>query len=290
MIRVLLLALLLLGSGCSVRMAYNNLDRLARWSVSDYIDLSDTQRACFDAAFDRLWRWHRAEHLPQYAGFLQELRGTLGDGIDEAEMRVLVDRVVAWADEIEQQGLPAAAALLASLSDAQVARLAEALEARNRELAEPEQGVSLVRAQRGWQEEFTGRFTEFSGRLTRGQREYLARQSARYVPELVMWADYRRRWQRDLLALLAHRDDRAAFTRGFAELSAQRERYYGTELAAVVAGNERLAREASAWLVNHLTARQRERFFRRLDDLAEDLQVLSRQPGPPPRGEAPASC
>ena len=276
-------------AGCSVQIAYNNLDRLARWSVSDYVDMSDAQRAYFDARFGELWAWHRRDHLPQYADFLDDFSARLGDPTSEAEMQALVDRVIGWADEIEARSMPMAAELLASLNDDQVARLAAGLEQSNRELAEPELGAPPDQVKKQWREEFAERFTRFSGRLTAVQKAYLARRSADYRPELVLWADYRRRWQRDFLALLDHRHDVERLERGLRRLTARRERHYGSELAEVYDHNVRLTREASVWLMNSLTDRQQQRFADRLDELAEDFRELAAQDPPRQSGE-PAPC
>lgn len=280
-----LLVLLGVGSACSVQMAYNNLDRLARWSVSDYVDLTEPQRAYFDGAVDELWFWHRRSHLPEYAGFLERVGPALMDGTTETEMQALADRVIGWAEEIEQRGLPVAAEILASLSDEQVSALAQALEARNQEIAEPERNASLEEARQGWRKEFAERFTRFSGRLTPVQEAYLDQRAADYRPELVLWAEYRRRWQEDLLALLGHRRDVDAFTRGFAELARHRALYYGPELAGIYESNIALVREVSVWLVNSLTERQQQRFLDRLDELAEDFRDLARDGTAP--SEAP---
>lgn len=284
MIHRLLAALLavLLVSGCSVQLAYNNLDRLARWSMSDYIDFDAPQRDYFDAAIDELWHWHRREHLPAYAEFLDAVGPRLVDGTSEAEMQALVNQVIGWGEEIQGRAMPSAAVLLSSLSDAQVAALADNLADSNEELAEPEAGVSLEEAQAIWRDEFEDRFSGFSGRLTGVQEAYLDQLATRYRPELVLWAEYRRRWQADLLALLRFRADVAGLERGLAELSANRERYYGPELAEIDAHNEALLREASVWLINSLTERQGERFVERLGELATDFRELAAQSGPAP--------
>lgn len=273
--RWLMAGLLVAVSGCSVQLAYNNLDRLARWSMSDYIDMTVDQRAYFDAAFEDLWVWHRGEHLPQYAAFLDHVAGRFADGTSEPEMQTVVDQVVAWAEEVQARALPATAGILTSLSDAQVAELATTLAERNRELAEPELDASMAEIRQLWVEEFSERFTRFSGSLTAVQQAYLRGQAERYQPERVLWVDYRRRWQADLLALLRFRQDQAGLQRGLRELARHRELYYGSRLAAVDHNNVKLLRESSVWLVNSLTDRQQQRFSDRLGELAEDFRELA---------------
>lgn len=281
----LLLWLALAGlGGCSVQTAYNNLDRLARWSVDDYLDMNRAQRAWFDQEFRRLWEWHRRTHLPEYAAFLEEAAGRLDEGVDPAYLQEAVVQVSRWLDEIEDRGMPIAAELLASLSDEQLRHLAEALERSNRELAEPEEGVDAAAAQAAWRDEFADRFTRFSGRLNPVQNLYLDAQARNYRPELVLWAEYRRRWQRDFLERLTERSDVDALERDLRRLSAERQRYFSAELIEIDAHNERLAREISIWLVGSLTDRQRARFQERLTELADDLRQLAAADTRPRRG------
>jgi len=286
--RVLVAGVLVALSGCSVQFAYNNLDRLARWSASDYIDMTSDQRAYFDAAFEDLWIWHRGAHLPQYAAFLDSVAVRFADGTSEGEMQQVVDQVVAWAEEVQGRALPATAEMLASLSDAQVLALAATLEERNREIAEPELDVSMAEIRRLWVEEFSERFSRFSGNLTSVQQAYLRSQAERYQPERVLWADYRRRWQADLLALLRFRQDLTGLERGLGELARHRELYYGSRLTAVDHNNVKLLRESSVWMVNSLTDRQRQRFSDRLGELAEDFRALAARETAAPT--APLPC
>ncbi|MGA1372547.1 MAG: DUF6279 family lipoprotein [Pseudomonadales bacterium] len=280
-----LLSLWLL-SGCAVQLAYDNVDRLSRWFVSDYIVLTDPQRRVFDQGVLDIWNWHRGAHLPRYADFLEALRTSLKDGTDTAEIESVVNTVIGWAEEIEARALPVAINLLASLSDEQVAELRRRLAADNAELAEDELGESIEMSQRRWQREMKSRMTRFVGRLTDAQVDYIAAQSVRYVPERVLWSEYRSRWQADLLQLLAERADATRFDTGFRRLAASREAYYGAELTAIWARNRALSTEVTVWLFNDLNNSQRQRMDERLRELALELRELV--PQALPEGGAPA--
>ena len=101
-----------------------------------------------------------------------------------------------------------------------------------------------------------------------------------------MWADYRKRWQGDLLQLLhEQRADPEVFVAAFTALMDARESYYGEELQAVFDTNEQLAREVTAWLIRDFNDKQRERFATRLSELAETFRELSEDlPDEVPRG------
>jgi hypothetical protein len=276
-------AALLLGSGCSVKFAYNNLDRFARWGTSDYLNMNDEQRRYFDTEFAKLHYWHRTNHLTRYSDLLESLPAILTDGIDAKEMTAVEHTMMGWADEVEERGTPMVIGLMRSMTDEQVAELPKKLEASNKQIAKPEVGKSLDAAQAGWGDEVADIFAQFAGRLSARQRNYLASQSVRYLPERALWADYRRRWQADLMRLLEQRHDAVWFNDRFLQLSANRESYYGAELAHIFDNNEALGREVGGWLVNNMTEGQRTRLFERLLGFAETFRELAAEAGEPPR-------
>ncbi len=118
--------------------------------------------------------------------------------------------------------------------------------------------------------------------MTREQRDELARLAVRYRPEGPLWAEYRRRWQADLIRLLDARADAPRFEAGFRQLIANREAYYGPELTAIWQNNRALMVDATVRVANQLTDRQRTHVDRRIAGLARDLRQLA--------GSASESC
>ncbi len=264
-------------AGCSVKMAYNNFDRLVRWGVSDYVNLNREQKDLLQHEIERLHLWHRHNHLPQYAEFTNSLVFTISDGISEQTLADLFTQFEVWFDEVETEATPIVIAMLASLTDAQVEALPKRLEDANLELAEPELDKPLQESQARWADEFADVLKNFTGRLTKEQLAYLQRRSSEYQPERVLWVEYRRRYQQVLLDLLALRRDGETFAAAYKAFSAQREAYYGPDLTEVFANNKRLNRETAVYVLSNLTPRQSERFAERLHELSEDFQELAEQ-------------
>jgi len=280
----LLLLLLNVAGGCSVKLAYNNLDRFARWGVSDYVDMNKEQRAYFDAQVAQLLYWHRTQQLPEYVDLLKTLSVTFADGTDLTEIRGIGDRMYLWYEEIEDRLVPIATEMLLSLDEEQVARLPEKFERDNEELAEDEAGLAETELQQRWLEEYRDGMSRFTGRLDKPQLDYLAAQSVNYIPQYELWADYRARWQADLLDLIReHRSDPEIFAAQFRALVAARiPVYYGEELTAVFAHNEKLYQEVTVWLLNNLSPKQRSKLLENISDLAITFREL--------RTDAPATA
>jgi len=293
--RILLLVIVVLaGSGCSVKLMYNNLDRFARWGMSDYVDMTPAQREYFDAEMAEFLYWHRTTQLPLYADLLDALGPTFADGATVAEVRGVGDEMFVWYEAIERRLVPVGVEMMLSLSDEQVAALPEKLAKDNEELAEDEEGLTVEEARERWQREYADGFARFAGRLNKAQKAYLAEQSVHYIPQYDLWADYRRRWQADVLALI--RDGRAdpeAFDKAFRGLLAARKPvYYGDELTAVFDRNERHYQEVTVWMLNSLTDKQKETFNTRVQELAEAFrELVAEAPDrPPPAPGCLATC
>ncbi len=287
MIKALLVACLLVAaSGCSIKMLYNNADRFARWAANDYIQMDEAQEAYFTAEVDAIHYWHRTNELPLYADYLDSLPTTFDEEVEASDVQEVFDTFYAWWEVFEEKTLPFVTEMMLSLSDEQVARLPERLEEDNEKFSEDEFDKPLDEVQAEWRKQYADTMSRFSGRLTREQKAYLEAQSVRYVPQFELWSEYRARWQADLLDLLrSKRQDPEAFTEAFIAISESRESYYGEELTAVFDANEKLATEVTAWLINNLTEKQRERFYERIGEMADTFRELAAEvPDEVPRG------
>jgi len=276
---ICVLGLMICISGCSVKFAYNNVDRLVRWQMSDYLDLSSDQRKLLDTQLEGLMSWHRREHLPEYAILMESLATQWSDGVSEAQIEALFQQMFIWGEEIEEQGMPTAISLMQSLTDAQVAALPARLEKSNQEFEEDELDIALAEVQEAWADDFADGLERFTGRLQKAQRDYLSLRATAYQPERVLWANYRRRFQADLMKLLLKRNE-PGFDAEFRRLAAARESYYGEEYARVSDENIALSREIASHVLSNLTEKQSVRLKDALLDLAQDFQELSAKAGP----------
>lgn len=279
---VVLVAVLTL-SGCSIKLAYNNADRLIRWGISDYVDLTREQRAFLNPELKRLLYWHRTTQLPGYALTLRQLEADIAQAVGGSAEPLsenfagFIETALAWGEVVEQQARRTGSQMLTSLTAEQIDALPERLQQDNDELAKDERDKTLAASQQRWAKEVRKGLQRFSGRLSADQRSFLDAQAQRYTPERELWVAYRKRWQADLLALLdewrARAIDAPTLIRRFRALADARESYYG-DFGPVFESNEVLARETLAGLLVRMNATQQERFSERLLDIVEDLEEL----------------
>src|SRR5262245_10708802 len=111
-------------AGCSaVRLAYTQAPHLVYWWLDGYVSFDPEQGERTRDALAEWFRWHRATQLPEIADLLAK-----------AQVQILHDITPAdacqWADEIRrrlevgyEQGVPALAALVHTLTPEQVTRI-----------------------------------------------------------------------------------------------------------------------------------------------------------------------
>ncbi len=192
-----------------------------------------------------------------------------------ADIDALFVSVEGWWLRMEAKGAPVAAEFLRRLDDRQVSALAAALEESNVDWEKQEKGKTLDVVRRAWRKDFESILKRFTGPLTPEQRALIADAAERYQPERQLWADYRRRWQRDLFSLLERRGQAEDFAAGFERLAKTRKTYYGEPFARLEAANEALVKAALAAVLGQAPPKQRERLRDTLNNRAEELRALA---------------
>ena len=270
-----ILVLALANAGCGVGFFYNNLDRLVRWELDSVLAMTPDQEAFFEAEFAALWRWHRTEELPRYAEDLDRWAERFAGVPTETDVEEALVGLEGWWLRLEAKGTPFAAEFLRRLEDEQVASLAEALEESNADWEKDEKNKPIDAVRKGWRKDFEAILKRFTGPLTQEQRAIIADAAERYQPERQLWADYRRRWQRELFALLEQRHGADDFGEQFAHLVKSQKTYYGEQFASVEAANEALVKAVLVAVLNRAPSEQSERLRDNLTERAQQLRKLA---------------
>lgn len=268
------------ATGCGVKLAYNNLDRLARWSADDYLNLDAAQETFFNAELDVVLYWHRTTELPVYARTVRKLDVALADGATVEEMFVFRQEIEGWWRRILEASLPLMSQLMYSATDAQLDRFTGQVDKDALKYIKPYEKLSVDARRERWAREVRDGFESFTGRLSNAQRQLIKQFSVRWVPDDRSWADYRRRYGAALVALVRERNGYVEFSRAFRELTFNRERWYGDEYASALAWNQDLFRDLSIEVVNSLTPDQHRALSENLFEVAKDFDELSLDAAP----------
>ena len=277
-------ASLLALAGCSaLRLGYNNGPQLAWWTLDGYVDFSREHSPAVKQALERLFDWHRATQLPDYAALLASAQ----PAVTEPTTPVATCRWFARARELLaptlDRALVQAAEALPGLGEAQfkhlAGRYAKGLDEMRSKYLQGDPAVRLAAAV----ERALDRAEQFYGTLDEPQRRVIAAGVAASPFDPQAWMAERQRRQRDVLQTLRRlAAERADADQRLAALRTLAERAERSADPASRAYQQKLTDHncaLSAQLHNAATPAQRLKARQRLRGWEEDLRSLL--PGPP---------
>jgi hypothetical protein len=265
---------------CSfTKLAYNQADTAAGWMADDYFDLNGNQKTEFQERFARFHAWHRSEQLPDYAEFMRAARGRVQDGLTSDEVLWFVDGIRTRYRTMARHGVPDAAALLATLSPAQIENMQRKWEKDNRKyVKEHKLNGTLEERQEYEAKRIAKHFKEWLAPLN-SEQEQRVLAAVREMPDLGRERyEERLRRQKAFLEVLAHRnEDRQQFESRLADWLTNWDRTRTPEYKKRYEASWRQRAELFASLERSLTAEQRNSSLQRMASYADDFTQLARR-------------
>lgn len=267
-------------AGCSmVRIGYPQLDVIAAWAADDYFDLEPEQKQEFRRRFGRFHEWHRYEQLPDYAAFLAEAKVRFQRGLTREDALWVTNGVRARYRTLVAYAADDAAAMLMTMTPAQLDALRSRWEKDNRR---------FVREYR--LEESTEEQRRATGRRTLSRiRDWVGHLDDAQEKQILAWAGElpllhgprhqdRLRRQREFLQLMSQRDDAGRFAARFRNFLLNWEE--GRDPAYNRLFNEWTERQAELYVAVNgiLLPHQREAVAERLQTYINDFTQLARRP------------
>lgn len=273
------LAALLLLSGCAsvLRVTYGQGPTLAYWWIDGYFDLSSDQSLRVRDALDRWFDWHRRVELPQYATLLARAQREVTEPITTQGMCAWRAEAERRLDAAVEQALPAAAALLVSLTPEQLrhmqARLAKGGAELKRDFAQADRAE---RQQRSFKRALE-RFESFYGRFDDTQRARLAKELAASPFDADRWLAERERRMADMVRTLGAASTSGDLAQAQAAVRVLVERSLRSPRSDYREYQDRLAQDncALAATMHNLTTPAQRQFARgKLKGWEDDLRAL----------------
>ncbi len=266
-------------SGCSSQFVYNNMDWMVHWYLDDYIDLTKSQKKIFDEQFEVWHAWHRKEELTKYAKQLKGIKEMVqSEQVDLASIQRHFDQVRGHWISLRNRVSPDIAPMAKTLSQEQVASLFDTLEKENskreEELDESSQQSDEERAK----ERLSGLedgVKEWIGKLSADQKAILQSYSPRFNSTARHWLKYRRHVQSLARTLFEQKDSNPNFEQDLIALMSNPENHRHAELVEKNDANNLLYSQMVVELTSTLSAKQKKRLIRKLDDYIDDFEDLS---------------
>nr|WP_197329575.1 DUF6279 family lipoprotein [Ralstonia syzygii] len=128
--RWLVLAALVGLAACStVKLGYQQGDRLVYWWVDRYFDIQDAQADAARGAIARFFAWHRREQLPRIAELLERAKGELQQPITAGQIRYYQSAYAELGRAAFERAKPDIADLLLTVTPEQIAHVRQRFDA-----------------------------------------------------------------------------------------------------------------------------------------------------------------
>jgi hypothetical protein len=279
---VLIAALAALLVSCTfTKFAYNQADTVASWMANDYFDFDSQQKQEFNKRFERVYAWHRYDQLPDYAQFMQAARGRLQDGLSREDVLWFADGLRQRVRTAAHKMGPDAAAILATLTPAQIETLQKKWDKDNRKYVrerkvngtlDERQQAEAKRIIKQIEEWLAPLNSEQEARLTALARELPPLEQQRYAERL--------RRQKEFLEILAIRgDDREKFTARLTDWMSNWERGRSAEYQKQLDASWQKRAELFVAVDKMLTPDQRSASLQRIQGYADDFTQLAKREG-----------
>lgn len=269
----------LLVSCTFTRFAYNQADTLALWTADEYFDLGGAQKDEFNKRFERLYTWHRYEQLPDYAGFMRTAQNRMQAGLTREDVLWFVEGFRARTRTLARKAAPDAAALLVTVTPAQIEHLQKKFEKENRKyVRERKLNGTLEERQEAEAKRIIKQIEEWLAPLNNEQEQHITA-LVKELPALEQerYAERIRR-QKELLDILARRnEDPQRFTARVTEWLVNWE--HGRSPAYQKQLDASWQKRAELFVVadRMLTTDQRRVALRRIETYADDFTQLARR-------------
>lgn len=275
---LLALAIALLAGCSAIRIGYNQADTLLAWRADEYFDFDPAQKQDFNTRIDRLLKWHRHEQLPDYARFLGEIKQRGQRQLTREDALWMVDGVKARFRTIALHGAHDAADLLATLTPDNLRALEKQFDRANQKFArEYKLNGSLDDRKRARLERTLKQIRQWAGALTPAQEERIAQLNNAIPSNDALRHQDRQRRQKEFLALLKLRQNKAEFAPRLRAWLADWEKGRAPEFDK--AQTEVIEKRMALYLEveRMLTPQQREHVLGKVQDYIDDLRTLTSQ-------------
>ena len=280
-VRFALLAIVaaLLVSCSFSKFAYNQADTVAAWMVDDYFDLDAQQKQEFKQRFNRFYAWHRYEQLPEYSQFIRGARSRMQASLKSEDVLWFADGIRARFRTAARQAAPEAAALLATLTPAQIENLQRKWDKDNRKyVKERKLNGTLGERQEAEAKRLIKQLEEWLAPLNAEQEQRVLTMT-RDLPQLEQerYAERLRR-QKEFMEVLSHRsEDPQRFTARLTDWMVSWERGRNPEYQKQLDASWQKRAELFVAVERTFTGEQRTVALQRMQSYSDDLTQLARR-------------
>ncbi len=259
---------------CGTQFVYNRAGWLATTYIRNQVTLSETQTQALRTDFDDFFRWHRANELPRYAAFLEQLARDARGSMTLEQIDVARQAAEEFVRIAAVRGAPSAARWAKDLSPQQFDEFLANLAEDDADLREEYCGDPVKRAKRRAKETIDA-IEDWTGRLSSEQRTLIRTRLATLEPTGCAWVDARIRSRAMFRELVEQHAAAPDYVERMARFLAAPEDRWPPGYREPYERNRATIVRMLAELHAMLTLEQREHIAREFEDYARDFRALT---------------
>lgn len=262
--------------GCSTKFSYFFLDWAIEWRVEEYVTLDKSQQKQFDVLLDKFLIWHQKDELLRYSQQLNTLSTAIETQTVTPEMwqQQVTDAKAHWF-RIFDFILPDLLPILASLSDEQANGMIEQLKQDNKDLNKKYAGKTQQELLEDSNDKILDRIDDWLGSVSTEQQSLVKKYNKQRIATLDMWLEYRLEWLREFQQAIEMRDDERLLEQRMRLLMTSPDELKSEVYQQHVDQNSRLFGQLVIDINRSLSAKQRQHFTGKMEELITDLSDLS---------------
>jgi hypothetical protein len=276
----IVLVFFLLIQGCGLKFWYNRIDWIVPWYIDDIVELNDAQEKKLESLLVMKTEWHRAEELPKYVAWLEQLeqdieQGKVADTYDQHSQQV-IDFYQTIARTLIEDATP----LLLELSKQQVDSMLAELEKDDIESREQLLEQSEQERLEDRHDLIRDNLRDWIGSLNDVQEQIVDDWAGQIQATSLQRYDYRKAWRQEFRNLLLVNpepgsvDSLKTRQQKLDDFLLNPQRLQSESLKLARQHNRIVAKENLITLYSSLGPQQKKRLLGKLRDYREDFQDL----------------
>jgi hypothetical protein len=266
-------------TGCGPQFVYNRLDWLTHYYLSSQVSLDGRQSRELRRRLESFFAWHRRNELPRYADFLEALANDNARPVSVARLESGRREIEIFVRDAVSHGAPDAARWINGLRPEQVDELFESLAEDERKSRKESCGTDLAERREKSIERFTESVEDWTGTLTRAQREMIASRLATFEGDACAEVSTRARARAEFRALVDQYRERPEFAERIAAFLTHPEERWDAAYRRNVESDRARFMQLLAEINQSLSSAQRAHTVKRLRGYASELRQLANEPG-----------
>ncbi|MEY4589516.1 MAG: hypothetical protein RL497_1592 [Pseudomonadota bacterium] len=271
---ILLLAITLPLSGCTVKIAYYFLDWGLHYKLNHYLSLNNQQSQHAKKSIQAFHHWHQRHALPEYIVFLTDAKNRLsGPPLTPSEIHSYRQRIKYFGEQSLDNLLPHIATLTQSLNEKQIQQLFKTLNEDQKDYQALYLTPNIEDIREDLKNDALKSIKKYMGRLNNTQKTRITRWSQDLKPFGAAASQEQDQWEQ-LMAQLLSQPTAADYSAQLKKLLLHDITDWSQKNRAIMEFNQNLSYELMADTLNSRSPEQNASLIEKLNAYIEDCQDL----------------